>query len=48
MSSVPGNSGLISINYAKIHPIDQISIEGPYYIEPNKTYGALYHKVTMP
>lgn len=42
----PGNRGRPVYISAMIHPMDQISIEVEYVLEPSNTSGARYHKVT--
>lgn len=43
---LPGNRGVLPINSAKIHPIDQISTALVYSEAFKMTSGARYHLVT--
>jgi hypothetical protein len=45
-SDYPGNRGLSRIISKKIHPMLQISIVVEYFLDPRRTSGGRYHKVT--
>jgi hypothetical protein len=45
ISALPWNIASPKTSYAKMHPIDHMSISVEYRVGPNNSYGALYHKL---
>lgn len=42
---VPGNRDLPVISYPRMQPTDHISTALEYLVDPNRIYGARYHRV---